>query len=414
MRMKTLKGSSLPTVMVICVLISLLVLFAIALFDMNNLFYANYHAGKQRKEDINSAFVVYCNDSTLTSLLDREGGYQLYEGDDASLPVHFEIQPWGLYECVTVYTADHTYHSTRLLGKKQDCEYEAALWVCSRDMVLSFAGRSEIKGTTFIPINGISYIQLGDIPFEGKEIRDEYIDLSEVELPPIDTAYIKRLETCRKRADMAALPAKKEADPYYSFRDPTVHFDLADHSGPLCVRGNAVLHADEITLTPEDVLSDVILSARKVTIEEGFAGSLQIMATDTVIIKEHVQLRYPSGVYLEGNDGMTYLEIGNHSQLNGYAIVFGTTEKSSGIHIDENYRQDSTAVFRGLLYVDGIADVRGELSGGVYLTECYYLPENGVYASVLKDARISRNNQMVYPLFFAHSAYRRKEIKTIH
>ncbi len=411
--MKVLKGSSLPTVMVICVLISLLVLFAITLFDMNNLFYSNYHTAKQRKENINSAFVLYSNDSTLISSLTEKNGYQLYE-DEANSLVRFQIRPWGLYECVTVSTADTISSSTRLLGKVQDSEYEAALWVCSRDMVLALAGCSESMGKTFIPINGISYIQLGNIPFRGKEISDSYIDLSEIELPPVDSSYIEQIDLLRSQTEASTLPQRNEVSPYYSFGKPTAHFQLSGATDQLCVRGNAVLHADEITISPDAVLSDVILTGRKITIEEGFAGSMQIIATDTVVIGKNVQLHYPSGIYLEGNAGKTYLEIGNHSQVNGYAIVFGSTEKTSGIHIDDNYHQDSTAVFRGLLYVDGIADVRGELSGGIYLKECYYLPENGVYASTMKDARFSRHSQIAYPFFFAHTTYRRKEMKTVH
>ncbi len=411
-RMKALKGSSLPAVMVICVLISLLVLFAFALFDMNNLFYSNYQIQKQRKEDMNSAFVLYCNDSTLLGSFDEADGYKLYQDAPGSV-FHYQIRSWGLYERVTVRTSDGTYSSTRLLGKVKECEYEAALWVCSRNMVLSLAGDTRVKGQTFIPMNGISYIQLGDTPFRGREIEDEYIDLADEELPAIDTSVAETIRQLREGRGGNAFPTE-EQKPYYSFRNPTGHFDWPGASGQLFIKGNVVLHGDEITLSAGSVLSDVILVGRKVIVEEGFVGSLQIVASDTVIVKANVQLRYPSGVYLEGNEKKTYLSIGSHSQINGYAIVFGDAEQSSGIYVEENYRQDSTASVRGLLYVDGMADVRGEVSGAAYLKECYYLPENGVYAGTIKDARISRNEWIGFPLFFKDSGYRRKEMKTLH
>lgn len=410
--MKHLSGSSLPTVMVICVLLSLLILFAISLFDMNILFYSVYHNTKQHKEDINSAFVLYCNDSTFLALLEKEQEYKLYE-DKPSSTIQVQMKPWGFYECVTISTSENKFSTSRILGKIQDCNYQAALWVCSRDMVLSFAGKTEIDGQVFVPINGISYVQLGNIPFTGKEIEDYNIDLSERELPKLDSLTLDMIDKLRDGKDVNPFPPKHEAKPYYSFEEETSHYFLSDNTD-LQTRGNLILYADEITLTSESKLSEVILVARKVTLDKGFCGSLQIIAQDTVVIKDHVKLQYPSGVYLKGNEGRTYLSLGKHSKLDGYAIIFGTTERSYGLSIDHNYSQDSTAVFNGLLYVDGIADIRGKLSGALYLKECYYFPENGIYAGTINDAIISRNNEIAYPFLFSEASYRRRVIKTVH
>lgn len=42
-----LRGFSLPTVLVISVLMALLIMFAFSLVDLDRLYYANYHKGKQ-------------------------------------------------------------------------------------------------------------------------------------------------------------------------------------------------------------------------------------------------------------------------------------------------------------------------------------------------------------------------------
>ncbi len=414
-KMKKLKASALPTVMVISVLVCLFVLFAFTLFDINALFYANYHSKRQQKENLNSAFVLYDNDSSLVSSLENSNyEYQLYK-DEPSSVVHFAIRPWGFYESVCVHSISNDYHSIRLLGKTQDCEEEAALWVCSRDMALSLAGTTRIDGPVFAPINGINNIQLGNTPFSGKEIDNSDIHLAEKELPDVDSVYLKQIESLRKWEKVSSFPSQDDkTKQYYSFKEETSRFALPRTTEGLVLRGNLMLYADEVTISKESVVSDVILVARKVIVEAGFVGSLQILASDTVILKEHVQLRYPSGIYLKGNESKTYLNIGSKSCVEGYAIVFGSVERGNSLTVDSNYRQESDAVFHGLLYVDGIADINGTLLGAVYVKECYYLPENGIYAGTLYNVKIARDKQIAYPFFFKKSEYRREEIKSVY
>lgn len=179
------------------------------------------------------------------------------------------------------------------------------------------------------------------------------------------------------------------------------------------MHGHIVLHADETVISPSATLQDVILLARKVTIKSGFKGSLQILATDSVIIEDHVRLEYPSGICLKGDSTKTYLSIGEASVLKGYAIVFGRVDTNFSFTIKENYHQNPTATLFGLLYIDGVSILNGNVSGAVYLKRCYYIPENGLYSNTLYNTQIYRNNQIAYPLLFK-APYRRKEIKSLH
>ncbi len=410
--MRKIQASILPTVMIISVLICLFILFVFTLFDLNALFYSNYHTVRQQKEHLNSAFVLYVNDSLLLErLAENNNEYQLYE-DQPSSSVCFDIKAWGLYELVCINTINKKYHSIRLLGKEQDCDKEVALWVCNRDMPLSLGGNTEIDGAVFAPMNGINNIQLGGNLFSGKQIEDCNISISGKDLPDVDSSYIRRIDSLSKWKEISPLPLKIEQ--YYSFEKETSSFLLPKTTEGLILRGNLILYADEVTISSESQLSDVILVARKVIVEDGFIGSLQILASDTVIVKNNVKLRYPSGIYLRGNVGKTYLNIGQQSCLEGYAIVFGSIERGAKLTVDSNYRQESSAILRGLLYVDGIADMNGTFYGAVYVKECYYLPENGIYAGTLYNVKIKRDQRISYPFFFKKSAYERREIKSTY
>lgn len=411
--MKKIQAFSIPTVMVIGILICLLILFVMAVFSFNNYYYSYYHRAKQQKEDINSVFVLYCNDSTLLGNISEEGYYQLYE-NNPQLSVSVKTKQWGLYEIAEVRAMDEHFSSIRMLGKAQDCDYEASLWVCSRDMSLTFGGKSVVKGRTYIPDNGIKYATLGTLPFQGKEIEDYNVDLSERELPEVNRSNLYLMDKYLKETEVIPSSEDNRYKPYYSFSEKEVHYYIPDDIQQYTMKGHVVLHGDDIVLSSGTVLNDVILLARRVTIDEGFRGSLQIIATDTVILGSNAHLRYPSGIYLKGNNDRTYLRMDENSTLNGYAIIFGTTENNTENNIEVNFRQAPTAVFNGLLYVDGIARLEGYCYGGTYLKECYYFSSDKVYASTICNAEIYRNNQIGFPFFFKQSKYRRKDMKTLN
>lgn len=142
-----------------------------------------------------------CNDSTLLGKIKEEGFYQLYK-DNPQTSVSIETKKWGLYESVEVRATDGHFSSIRLLGKAQKCVYEAALWVCSRDMPLSIGGKWEVKESTYIPTSGIKYATLGILPFQGKEIKDYYIGLSERELPEVDRSNLYLMDKYLKQTEV--------------------------------------------------------------------------------------------------------------------------------------------------------------------------------------------------------------------
>lgn len=67
-----LKAATLPMVLVLSVLILLVVLFVYSLWDMNFLYYSSFHYKIQQQENLNSAIVLYSNDSTFLTEYNEE------------------------------------------------------------------------------------------------------------------------------------------------------------------------------------------------------------------------------------------------------------------------------------------------------------------------------------------------------
>lgn len=404
-----LKATTLPVVMVISVLILLVVLFVYSWWNMNFLYYSTYHYKKQQQENLNSAIVLYSNDSTFLPEYNEEKTFQLYETDSAS-QVGFFSQQWGFYESLRVSSHNANFSSTRLLGKKQECDHRAAFWLCDRNRALSLTGETEIRGRIFIPLNGINYTEIDGEYYKGEEILYSRMSIAGTQLPAIDSTslvFAENLNEYRDRSDR--LPATTKT--YYSFHEPTNYFNVSENTDEIILRGNAVLFADDLKISASSEINEAIIVARKVTIENGFKGSLQIFCSDTVLIKENVTLQYPSGIYLDAEIDYPYVSMADHSEINGYVIVLGRIRDEELLF--PSYRQSENSLLRGLLYVDGTTNFRGEISGAVYLKDCFFTSNQNVYAGTLYNTRISRNNNIAYPIFLS-GEYMRKEIKSIY
>ncbi|MGV8094878.1 MAG: hypothetical protein AB2L24_23750 [Mangrovibacterium sp.] len=408
--MKQVSASALPTVLIVSTLILLLMIFAFNLWDMNAIFYYRYHYVRQLKYHVNSGFMLYCSDSSFANRIEPDSSYMLYQ-EDKSSRIRIAAENWGLYECVRITSAGKEYRSTRLLGKDKECHYEAAFWLNDQNRPLSLSGNTNLEGKIYAPRNGINYTQVRSDYYQGEMIPGIFVKLSEEHLPEIDSAVIDQVDNLCRTQGILSLD-NLETTKYHSFQGEAAHFRFGGDIDHLNINGKVVLHGDKIRISSESKLNDVIVTGSKVTVESGFKGSLQIFAEDTVIMEDQVQLDYPSGVYIGGNPSKSYLEIGNHCELHGYAIVMGELKDRTKDFSACYFQADSSKLY-GLLYVSGVAVLNGEISGAAYLADCFYKAEEGDYAGTLYNVKISRNDEVAYP-FLLKGEYRRKEIKSVH
>lgn len=200
---------------------------------------------------------------------------------------------------------------------------------------------------------------------------------------------------------------------YHSFFNETIYALIPSETDEFYAKGKVVLFGDKVRVKSSWKISDVLLIAKNVTLESGFSGSLQIVASDTVVIEKDVYLRHPSGVYLQGNKKHTYLHICKDSHLEGCAVVEGDVESRNGFVVDIHYRQDNGSIFAGMLYVNGIAHLEGAVLGAAYLKECYYLSGENMYEGLIYDGKITRNDDLGFPILFKDGGYKRKDVKKI-
>lgn len=155
------------------------------------------------------------------------------------------------------------------------------------------------------------------------------------------------------------------------------------------------------TKLPEIRDVDTILQ-RKIVVEDGYCGELQLFAIDTVIIGENVKLKYPSGIYVENG----YVEIKDNAEVNGYIIIANSSDG-----MKPSYKQSQTAKVRGTIYINGTAQLQGVISGAIYAKTCsIFLPE-GIYTNTIYNLTAIRNSDIASPIIIKNAPHERRLIK---
>lgn len=357
----TLGAFALPEVLVVSVLVLLLVMPAYSAVTLNIQRYSLYHERKQLREDLKSALVLYCADSTLCAAGDSVE-VELFSDSDV---VEVSVEPFGLYEKVT-FSNGYPDSYRVFVGRRSECGAAAAFWLCDRNRALSLAGDAEIDGQVYMPLNGINYTQVDGRYYSGEPVPESSLRIAPAALPPVDSAqFIRAAEMCRMSRGRAELSR--------------------------CVR-------------------DTVVCGSVVKIKPGFRGSLQVFASDSVTVGEGAVLEYPSGIYVGSGNGRPFVLLEKGAQVNGYVIV--TSRNSDSQLRFPSYVQKNSAELNGLLYVDGSCNLEGNIRGAAYVKDCYYFSGGNIYAGTVNDARIARSDSLAFPIFL-QGPYERKYIKKL-
>ncbi len=185
-----LPAGVLATVLVVSALMLLSVLGVLALWESDFLFFSRAGYLSRQRANVESAFVLYVADSTLTARLDEQGGLRLYDGLPDSR-VRIAVRPWGLYEAVRVEAADSRIAPTRLFGSAAPFAClpgeESGLWYATDAASLSLAGRTSLHGCLRLPRHGVQYGQIRSVFFCGERIEGARTAYAGKELPPVRT-----------------------------------------------------------------------------------------------------------------------------------------------------------------------------------------------------------------------------------
>ena len=399
-------GSALPTVLVTGTLMLLAVFVVISLGDMESLMVYGRYSHRQKEAWLESALLLYSQDSTLMNWLDENGRFLLFEDDPVS-EITLSRSPWGLYELVKTSAGGGRYRKAVLTGYESESPKQAALYVSDNLRAFTLAGKSQVKGTVYLPENGLIYGQVQSDFYSREPLPELHIRKSSGYFPPRQESTMDSLKNLWYGAANILLPDNYELR--NSFFEPVIRLRSENLSG-VTVQGHVVIRSpNRIEIDSTSRLEDVLVVAPKVFIREGFSGALQIVASDSVLVERRVRLKYPSGIVIPEGNADSAVELAEGSEINGY-VIFRSAAEPPEEKRTPHYRQQPQSRVRGLVWVDGIAQIQGTVTGSLYVNQANYYGPQGYYTNLLYQASVYRSEAMAFPVWMQNN-YPRKIMK---
>lgn len=394
------RASVLPTVVAIALVLLTAMLGLVMLWEQQTQLFVRGQRVRQARADVESAYTLYRLDPGEPALR-AAGGFLLFD----SLPqsrVRMRREPWGLYEAVHAASADSLVVTCRLMGAEEPPA--ATLFYADHGTALTLAGACVAQGRLLLPQNGIAYGRMGSDFYRGALIPQQAIGRSEAMLPQPSPSLLGRLDSLFALA-MRAVPTDDLPDSLaVLFRNGTAAvFRLGDaRIGNCTLRGRIVLLGGELRIDSTCRLEHPLVVARKITVGSGARFAAQLFARDTVVVEPRAVLEYPSGIWAG-----RYAGVGEQVRIDGYAIVRDTVRRRKP---SPAYRQSRTARLRGLLWVEGTAEVQGIVAGRAVLDRAAYFSPQGYYRDLLYETTLLENAATVQPLWIAEKACRKEVV----
>lgn len=311
----------------IVIIISLMMAIISASLLSVAFYYRLEHQKKTRIDRLNSNI-----ESGTTILL--SAGYDLpgtdlrkdLYGDQKDSVILNQVN-WGVFKSNTVRSFEQMDTLKRAFLSGTAYKDSAAIYLADEDRPLSVSGSTQITGDGELPKSGLKQSYVDGKAYEGKQLIKGRIKVSTRDLPALQEKWMAELLQPFSQAEgMNFNPKDSVVNSFFN----VVHiYKLKtgqDQLSALKIKGKVVLISDSVlTLDQDLVLEDVLVYAPGIVVKDGFKGSCQLFARDSIIIGRKCEFLYPSfaGVFKQDKDKIqSKISIGQDSRFSGILMSY--------------------------------------------------------------------------------------------
>lgn len=347
----------------------------------------------QMVNDVNSAINLHISNPELA---DYNTSEKLLLYGDSVVKTDIVKKPWGAYDIVHVTSIwkNYTYSKIALTGVNLAKEEPVCLYLADKERYLSVSGNTKLNGNCYLPKLGIRKAYIEGKSYVGKELVADRIKTSEKNLPEPNPVLLEQINLYSGEEEQQEYDSLVS---YEGIRTLTIHNSFYNKTLVLFSEGSINLYDMEIkgniriispgriTVNKNTIIENIILYGNEIYINNGFKGTLQAFATDTIVIGEKVLLEYPSYVALV-NEGTRNCAISIHEEtvIQGGILLYQEEmkENKSILYMEED------VIIEGNVYSSGAVQHKGTIYGGLYCSLFSLKTNVAYYENHLLDATI--------------------------
>lgn len=400
------KGSAMLYAISIAVILSVLSSSLIGYSYFSNLHFNYYKEVNQAQLNTRSGLNILLNSNDDVPLNTEKEMDLFGSGTDS---VTLKRAAWGIFETATViaHSKHVSMHLSALMGTGIDPSEKTAIYLSDLNRPLSVCGNTLIKGTAYLPESGIEKAYIEGKNFLGKEYVDGTTKKSSSSIPkfnePLTKSLVELLNMNINAYDSILNLAGNELPDslknsftnrtIYVTSSSTIEIKNQHYSGNICF-----ISDKEIKISHNAQLKDIIVIAHGISIEDGFEGSLQAIASDSIIINKRAKLNYPSAlgvIRTNKSKSNIFISVKENAEIFGSVFAYQDPEHGSttrGVHI----LIDKGAIVRGTVYSSVSADLKGIIYGNLTCAKILLNTPSSVYENHLMDATIDATKLSSY------------------
>jgi cytoskeletal protein CcmA (bactofilin family) len=319
--------------------------------------------------------------------------------NESAVSTELKMESWGVFTLshATSDWRDRSYSKTALLGNYLFDSEKVGLYLADKGKYLSIAGKTKLTGTTYLPALGIRSVYIDGEPYRGDKLfygREENSNKNLPELNPDKLKIIEQLFTGELGDSIGDLSDLLYGDKVsQSFAEQSILYESRSEIDLInvSITGKLIIHSDSlIYVNKSSQINNCILVAPQIIIDKGFRGSLQVFASDSILIEENVELSYPSviGVYNpEGNTAFCY--VNENAEISGAVFCHAALEAGESTEL---FLQPGVSI-NGLVYASGKVHIQGSIYGTLYANTFVLRTKRGYYENHLLNAVVDPETQ---------------------
>ena len=319
------------------------------------------------------------------------------------------LSQWGIFQKGIVVTQfrKKKFTKTAIIGSLINADLSPTLFLKETHNALTVVGTTSIRGIAYLPTQGVNSGYIAGNSYYGSQLIYGSIKKSTAELPkPEKTVlealdnYIKtyKIETQQDYIDLNASSGiinsfKSRTKGYYS-QNPIVLENKI-------ISGNIIIKSEtSIKIKKTALLTDVILIAPIIEIEDETTGSFQAVASKKITMGKKCNLIYPSALVLSQDNKNSANEISTIPFDNQIFIDAGSTVRGTVCYLQTKEIADfqtqivleKEAKIKGQVYCNGNFEIKGTVSGSVYTKQFVANQSGSIFMNHVYNATIENEN----------------------
>lgn len=351
--------------MMVGIIISLLMAMFILLAKFNQRQITDFAQNSQLHFNLKSAFEIA---RSVYFTADKNNRWIKNSNNDDSIKI--KRINWGAYLLITAETKNR-HHSLSQCGfYGTHMSADTGLVVSDNNRPVGLAGSVVIKANCYLPSGGIKPAFIEGQSYMGNVQNANFIKSGPIQIAELSETFKKgiseqQIELINAYDSLINAFPSELTNP---FRKKTIVVEVSQRLSHIKFKDNVkIISENEILIDSTCHLENVLIIAKKVRFEQGFRGSVHVVALDSIIAEKETNFEFPSSFVLSSNDAkdktVKCIMMGEKSKFNGGMVAFD----HSTIHVSNVFiKLNATGEVNGFVYSSGYLNVEGKLNANVF------------------------------------------------